>query len=154
MIGSVNVPGASAADLAKVKKIADDAATTANEAKTAAYNAQTAAGEAKTAASAAATAATNAQTKAEQAAQAAADTQEKIESGEIGGSALVGNGVPTAETVGTVGQKYLDTATGAEYTCLAVNENGSCLWGVPSNLDAATLLGDVAGVLESVVGKV
>lgn len=38
MNGPVNVPGASAADLAKVKKIADDAATAAGEAKTAAAN--------------------------------------------------------------------------------------------------------------------
>ena len=67
MNGPVNVPGASAADLAKVKKIADDAATAAGEAKTAAENAgaaasnaQSVAGEAKTAANEAKTAAENA----------------------------------------------------------------------------------------------
>ena len=89
MIGSVNVPGASAADLAKVKKVADDAATAAgnattvaNEAKTAAGNAVTAAGnaqttanEAKTAAGNAQSAASNAQTVAGNAATAASNAQ-------------------------------------------------------------------------------
>lgn len=96
MIGSVNVPGASAADLAKVKKIADDAATAAGEAKTTASNAQTAAGEAKTAASGAATAASNAQktadeakVAAENAAKVAEEAKEAAEaSGSSGGCAI------------------------------------------------------------------
>lgn len=96
MIGSVNVPGASAADLAKVKKIADDAATAAGEAKTTASNAQTAAGEAKTAASGAAATASNAQKTADEA-KAAAENAAKVaeeakeaaeESGSSGGCAI------------------------------------------------------------------
>lgn len=89
MIGSVNVPGASAADLAKVKKVADDAATAASNAatvageaktaaenaNTAASNAQTVAGEAKTAASNAQSAASSAQTAASNAQTAASNAQ-------------------------------------------------------------------------------
>ena len=82
MIGSVNVPGASAADLAKVKKIAEGAATAAGEAKTAAGNAvttagnaQTTANEAKSAASAAQSAASSAQSAASGAQTAASNAQ-------------------------------------------------------------------------------
>lgn len=75
MIGSVNVPGASAADLAKVKKIADDAATMAGEAKTTAGNAATTAGNAQKAANEAKDAANNAQTAASDAQTAASNAQ-------------------------------------------------------------------------------
>jgi hypothetical protein len=50
MRGSVNVPGASGPDFAEVKKIAEDAASTADAAKTAAENAESAASNAQEAA--------------------------------------------------------------------------------------------------------
>lgn len=39
-----------------------------------------------------------------------------------------GEGAPTPETVGQLGQHYFDGETGTEYICRQVNEDGTCVW--------------------------
>lgn len=52
---------------------------------------------------------------------------------------ITGEGAPTTETVGHLGQHYFDTAAGKEYVCTEVSEDGKITWRRAGATDASDL---------------
>ena len=78
---------------------------------------------------------------------------------ELDGNTQTGEGAPTDETPGAVGQHYFDTDSGVEYICVAVSEDGKTTWKASGSADAADItyngrpLDEILGELNGATGK-